>query len=84
MEKQFLDEGDRKEAFDLLGRLEPRERSEFLAYCCTKAKSAACVTSSTGELLEVWADMIVLIAGPFYVSPRLMFETLRELVRRKR
>lgn len=83
MEKQFLDEGDRKEGLDLLSRLDKRERTQFLVWCCSQAKAPAFVEKSTGEVLDVWADMMLLIAVPFRVSPRMMFETLRRWVRRK-
>ena len=53
-----LDLSDRKEVWQLLQRLEPHQRVEWLKWCCTQAAGDIRVVSNTGLSREVYWDWV--------------------------
>lgn len=79
-----FDRDERKELYLLLGRLDRRERLQFLAWCCQQVKGplGVQVTSSSGETKDVWGDLVSL-AGVYGFSLRTALEKLADVIRRK-
>ena len=80
-----LDRDERKELYILLGRLDKRQRLKFLNWACSRVSRGHLhtkVTSSSGESLDVWGDLINL-AGVHGLDLREATNKLAEIVRRK-
>lgn len=83
---QKTDWGDRRELYFLMKRMDKRERVWFLRWACSKVNKEGSavetrVTESSGELNEVWWDIMNLVYS-FGVSIEEMGAKAVDIVRK--